>query len=236
MAHYHGKAGQGLTLEEHLAQARAFADGPLRLALAAGARLDDGTKRRVAERYAELTGLDADYVFASDLRVLDTRFRKRLLLDRSRIVGRYDGRAAGYDLDPVSDDETFVVDDVYLDPAYSSLVNAYLRDELGWDRVPERRGFADFDWESTEPGKGWMWWHRLTPFFQTECDIDHLGLPEPLRGNVAFTYYPAGHMLYSAKESLRKFSSDLKRFYAADAADLPSIDERPALPAPRIDW
>ena len=45
--------------------------------------------------------------------------------------------------------------------AYSSLVNAYLRDELGWDRVPERRGFADFDWESTEPGKGWMWWHRL---------------------------------------------------------------------------
>ena len=279
VAHYHGKAGQGLTLEEHLAQARAFADGPLRLALSAGARLDDGTKRRVAERYAELTGLDADYVFASDLRVLDTRFRKRLLLDRSRIVGRYDGRAAGYDLDPVSDDETFVVDDVYLDPAYSSLVNAYLRDELGWDRVPERRGFADFDWESTEPGKGWMWWHRLpahtkciegeiipfpsvtadlaaaivhqptlkvligngwydlcTPFFQTECDIDHLGLPEPLRGNVAFTYYPAGHMLYSAKESLRKFSSDLKRFYAADAADLPSIDERPALPAPRIDW
>ncbi|WP_414631848.1 S10 family serine carboxypeptidase-like protein, partial [Bifidobacterium sp. UBA4282] len=31
VAHYHGKAGQGLTLEEHLAQARAFADGPLRL-------------------------------------------------------------------------------------------------------------------------------------------------------------------------------------------------------------
>ena len=80
------------------------------------------------------------------------------------------------------------------------------------------------------------WYDLCTPFFQTECDIDHLGLPEPLRGNVAFTYYPAGHMLYSAKESLRKFSSDLKRFYAADAADLPSIDERPALPAPRIDW
>ena len=93
VAHYHGKAGRDLTLEEHLAQARAFADGPLRLALAAGARLDDASKRRVAERYAELTGLDADYVFASDLRVLDTRFRKRLLLEQSRIVGRYDGRA-----------------------------------------------------------------------------------------------------------------------------------------------
>ena len=87
VAHYHGKAGQGLTLEEHLAQARAFADGPLRPGARRRRPPDDGTKRRVAERYAELTGLDADYVFASDLRVLDTRFRKRLLLDRSRIVG-----------------------------------------------------------------------------------------------------------------------------------------------------
>lgn len=270
VAHYHGKAGAGLTLDEHLAQARAFADGPLRLALAAGARLDDAVKRRVAERYAELTGLDADYVFESDLRILDTRFRKRLLHDQGRIVGRYDGRSSGFDLDQTSDDETFVVDDAYLDPAYSAVANMYLRDELGWTRVSERRGFADFDWESTEPGKGWMWWHRLpshtkciegeiipfpsvtadlaaaivhqptlkvligngwydlcTPFFQTEYDIDHLGLPEPLRGNVAFTYYPAGHMLYSAKESLSKFSGDLKRFYEASSADMPSLNERP---------
>ena len=135
-------------------RARAFADGPLRLALAAGARLDDGTKRRVAERYAELTGLDADYVFASDLRVLDTRFRKRLLLDRSRIVGRYDGRAAGYDLDPVSDDETFVVDDAYLDPAYSSLVNAYLRDELGWGPRPRAPRFCGFRLGIHRAGQG----------------------------------------------------------------------------------
>ena len=232
----------------------------------------------MAERYAELTGLDADYVFASDLRVLDTRFRKRLLLDRSRIVGRYDGRAAGYDLDPVSDDETFVVDDVYLDPAYSAWSMLICATSWAGTASPSGRGSRISTGNPPNRARGGCggtacprhqciegeiipfpsvtadlaaaivhqptlkvligngWYDLCTPFFQTECDIDHLGLPEPLRGNVAFTYYPAGHMLYSAKESLRKFSSDLKRFYAADAADLPSIDERPALPAPRIDW
>lgn len=277
VAKYHGRAASGAQIADHLQAARAFANGPLRLALAAGASLDDGTKRRVAERYAELTGLDAQYVYDSDLRVVDTRFRKALLRDEDRIVGRYDGRVAGYDLDRLNDTETFVVDDAYLDPAYSSLCNAYLRDELGWSGRDERRGFAALEWNSTEPGKGWVWWHKqpdntksswdasipfpnvlpdlaaaithqptlkvllgngiydlCTPFFQTEYDIDHLGLPKPLRGNVAFTYYPAGHMLYSSEPSLAKFAADLKRFYAADASGLAAIDERPAEPAPDI--
>ena len=50
-----------------------------------------------------------------------------------------------------------------------------------------------------------------TPFFQTEYDIDHLMLPKPLRRNVAFAYYPAGHMLYSSEASLAKFTADLTR-------------------------
>ncbi|NMM99843.1 carboxypeptidase [Bifidobacterium sp. DSM 109958] len=277
VAQYHGRAGAGMSPEEHRARARAFANGPLRLALAMGASLDEGTKHDVARRYAELTGLDAQYVFDSDLRVTDMRFRKQLLRGDEKIVGRYDGRVAGYDLDRMSDEETFVVDDAFLDPAYSSLANAYLRDDLGWDGEEERRGFADFDWSATEPGKGWTWWHTqpemtksswgrqipfpnvvpdlaaaiahshtlkvlvgngvydlCTPFFQTEYDIDHLGLPAALRGNVAFTYYPAGHMLYSSERSLAKFAGDLARFYAADAAGLAEIDERPKPEQPNI--
>ncbi|KFI51903.1 S10 family peptidase [Bifidobacterium callitrichos] len=277
VARYHGRAANEVEQSEHLRAARAFANGPLRLALAAGASLPDDVRHRVAERYAELTGLDAKYVYDSDLRVVDMRFRKELLRDEGRIVGRYDGRVAGYDLDRMNDEETFVVDDAFLDPAYSSLANAYLRDELGWDRKPERVGFADFDWNATTPGKGWTWWHKqpdmtksswgqnipfpnvvpdlaaaiahqptlkvligngvydlCTPFFQTEYDIDHLGLPKPLRGNVAFTYYPAGHMLYSSVPSLAKFSEDLKRFYASDVTGLRAIDERPAAPIPDI--
>ncbi|MCO6558187.1 MAG: carboxypeptidase [Bifidobacterium sp.] len=276
VAHYHGKAGQDVDIATHLNVAREFANGELRTALAQGDAIDENTKRNVAKRYAELTGLDERYVYDSDLRVVDMRFRKELLRrnsgeDTGMIVGRYDGRSKGYDLDRTAQEETFVVDDSFLDPAYSSVANAYLRDELGWDGTEERRGFADFDWDSMEPGKGWTWWHTLpegaktswgphipfplvttdlaaaiaheptlkvmigngiydlcTPFNQTEYDIDHMELPKPLRGNVAFTYYPAGHMLYTAPKSIKKFAGDLSRFYASDVSGLADINERKA--------
>lgn len=273
VAQYHGRAGKGVDQAEFLRQARVFANGPLRLALSAGASLDGESKRRVAARYAELTGLDAGYVDESDLKVIDMRFRKALLRDQDKIVGRYDGRVAGYDLDRMNSMETFVIDDEYLNPAYFALCNAYLRDELGWDGDWERKGFADIEWDKPTEDTSWNWWHTqpeglpaeeghtipfpnvipdlaaaiahqplmkvlvgnglydlCTPFGQTEYDIDHLGLPAPLRGNVAFTYYPAGHMLYSSEPALAKFTADLRRFYASDVADLPAMNERNATP------
>ena len=59
-------------------------------------------------------------------------------------------------------------------------------------------------------------------------------LPKPLRRNVAFAYYPAGHMLYSSEASLAKFTADLTRFYASDVSGLSAIDERPAAVVPPI--
>jgi len=268
IAHYHGRAGRDVAAAEHVQRAREFATGPYRLALAAGSRLSVEETNAVAATYAELTGLSADYVVRSGLRVLDHRFRKELLRDEQRIVGRYDGRVAGYDLDAASDAETFVVDDAYLSPAYGSLVNAYLRDELGWQDPEERKSFAGFDWDSSEPGKGWVWKHKMpagtktfggreatypcvvpdlaaalvrhprlkvlaangyfdlaTPFFQTELDLAHLGVPTALLANLARTYYRAGHMLYTSEDDLTKFVADLGRFYAAEPGGVQEIDE-----------
>ncbi len=282
-----GRAGSGAvsdleTLQAHVQEARAFADGMLRQALSRGDRLAPADARAVATRFGELTGLSPEYVLRSDLRVLDTRFRKELLRDVGRVVGRYDGRVSGYDLDAASDDETFVADDAFISPAYAALVNAYLRDELGWAGAVERRPYADFDWASTEPGKGWTWTHKqpvhtksmwdstltypqvmpdlaaalvrnprlkvlvangyfdlATPFFQTEYDIDHVALPAALRSNIAVTYYPAGHMVYTSPSALSKLIADLRTFYAAGdpvsgpegaAIDLSALDERPTLP------
>ncbi len=88
----------------------------------------------VARRYAELTGLDERVCLRTPICACPTRgSARRCCMTRTR-SSRYDGRVAGYDLDRMNDEETFVVDDAWLDPAYSSLCNAYLRDELGWNR------------------------------------------------------------------------------------------------------
>lgn len=51
-----------------------------------------------------------------------------------------------------------------------------------------------------------------TPFFLTEFDLDHMQLPEELRGNVEFGYYPSGHMIYLNVDALHQLRADLEKF------------------------
>lgn len=275
-AWYHGKAGKGLTLEQQAQKARIFANGPYRQALSYGDSLPQEAKNRIASEYAHLTGLSADYVRRANLRVSVERFTKELLRDEGKIVGAYDSRVTGYDLDGVRSDVTYLIDDGRLDPAYTASAEYYLRDELGWKDHDLRRGFADFDLDGVEPGKSWKWTHKLpegsrdgwdgeyvqfpamvedlaaaivhepglkvlfgnglydtcTPFFNTEHDADHMQLPPALRSHIAFTYYPSGHMIYTAPKALPKLVADLRKFYELDASQLQQINERPQLPYP----
>lgn len=48
-----------------------------------------------------------------------------------------------------------------------------------------------------------------TPFFATEYTMDHLGLPDKLRGNIDLEYYEAGHMMYLRDDSLGKLKSNI---------------------------
>ena len=59
-----------------------------------------------------------------------------------------------------------------------------------------------------------------TPFFITEYDLSHMQLEPKLRGNVEFTYYHSGHMVYLNVDELKRMKSDLDAFYsrAIDAA------------------
>jgi carboxypeptidase C (cathepsin A) len=57
------------------------------------------------------------------------------------------------------------------------------------------------------------WYDLATPFFNTEYDIAHMGLPESIRSNIRFAYYPSGHMVYLNPEALKSLKADLSRFY-----------------------
>lgn len=51
-----------------------------------------------------------------------------------------------------------------------------------------------------------------TPHLATEYFLDHLDIPDALRGNIVKAYYEAGHMMYVHEPSLEKFKEDLAAF------------------------
>ena len=80
-------------------------------------------------------------------------------------------------------------------------VSASLRDAMNANphmRVLAAAGFYDL----------------VTGCFAQEYVYNHLGLAEPIRPNLQFHYYPAGHQLYTHLPSLEQFSADVERFMA----------------------
>jgi carboxypeptidase C (cathepsin A) len=57
------------------------------------------------------------------------------------------------------------------------------------------------------------YYDMATPFFGTENDLGHMMLERPQQANLAFTYYPAGHMTYLNPDALRRMKVDLSRWY-----------------------
>ena len=56
-----------------------------------------------------------------------------------------------------------------------------------------------------------------TPFFATEYDLEHMQIDPKLRGNLSFSYYPSGHMVYLNIDALKQLKQDVAAFYTKAA-------------------
>ncbi|TPG13690.1 S10 family peptidase [Sphingomonas oligophenolica] len=63
------------------------------------------------------------------------------------------------------------------------------------------------------------YYDMATPFFGTEFDLNHMLLEPGQQGNLAFRYYPAGHMTYLNPEALHAMKRDLSAWYDEAVSD-----------------
>ncbi|WP_419825323.1 S10 family peptidase [Sphingomonas sp.] len=73
------------------------------------------------------------------------------------------------------------------------------------------------------------YYDMATPFFGTEYDLRHMELRGPQAANLAFRYYPSGHMAYLNPDALAAMHADLAAFY--DEAVSAATSRGPTLPA-----
>jgi carboxypeptidase C (cathepsin A) len=132
-AWYHQRlANRPADLGGYLAEVREFARGPYALALSKGDAISPAEARAVANRLGAYTGLSPDFVLRNNLRVSPDRFRKELLRDQRRTVGRLDARFTGVDADAGGEGPEFDPTDAAISGAFIGALNDYLFRDLGY--------------------------------------------------------------------------------------------------------
>ena len=241
-AWYHGRASEGLALEEVVDRARTFATATYLPALFRGSALPEDERRAVARQLAGLIGLDLDHVLRADLRVTVGRFSKELLREEGLALGRLDGRYTADDPDDTAATPRLG------DAASNAISSAYTAALHGW--------FADLGvhmdrpylTSNSEVGRNWDYSEgpgssggepayvntarHLSNALRKNGDLRVLvangyydlvtpfldaeytiGRHEILPERIAMSYHEAGHMMYVHEPDFEALMEDIRAFY-----------------------
>jgi len=238
IAHYHGRLGENPPdLATLLADVEKWALSDYTTALARGDSLAEPERDRVARRLARYTGLPVDLIRRSNLRISSSTFQKHLLADQRRILGRFDGRLTGFDLNPLAGWPQFDPSLSQYLPVYTSTFNDYVRRQLKYESVLTYEVLSDKvrPWRFGEEGTGFLsvvdelraamaknpslrvmfasgYYDLATPHFATWYTINHLNLG-PLQESIVERIYEGGHMMYHYAPARLLLQSDMAEFY-----------------------
>jgi carboxypeptidase C (cathepsin A) len=134
-------------------QAREFASGPYAQALFAGDTLAAAQLDEVAKQVSHFTGLSVDYIKEANLRISPSRFRKEVLRNDRRTLGRYDMRFEGTDVDAAGENPSYDASDTSISGAFVAALHDYLQRELKYDTTDAYRPSADLYTQ-------WNWKHK----------------------------------------------------------------------------
>jgi carboxypeptidase C (cathepsin A) len=142
-------------LAKWVEEARAFARGPYAEALFAGHNLPAAQLDTVAKEVSRLTGLSVEYVKETNLRISPTRFRKEVLREDRKTLGRYDMRFEGVDVDAAGESPSFDPSDSGISGAFVAALHDYVERELKFESTeayrPSANSIGQWDWKHRPP-------------------------------------------------------------------------------------
>ncbi len=236
-AFYHKKLSPELqeNFLDTLQKAKEFVISDYSQALFKGDLLTEKEKEKVTKDLAKFTGISADYIDKSNLRVDMFSFAKELLREQKQTIGRFDACTTGID-------KTATGASIEYDPSFSLIgaftatLNHYLQNDLKWVTDMDYKVLTNvFPWDfgcsnhyldvsetlrstmtkntAIEVFVGSGYFDLATPFFATEYTFNHLGLDSSLKDHITIKNYQGGHMMYTCPSTLLELKKDLVDFY-----------------------
>jgi carboxypeptidase C (cathepsin A) len=226
---------QNKTVEQIASQVKHFAEGAYAHALFEGNTITEQDKNRIIDSLHRYTSLPVAYLRRANMRVPAFRFFKMLLRDSAKVIGRYDSRFTGEDIDPLSGTMQYDPSNANISGSFVGAFNAYIRDELKFKTDVDYKAMANvWPWdyaknqylnvaptlhEAMTKNKylhTWVvcgYYDMATPFAAAEYVVDHMGLTPKQSQRTQLTFYKAGHMVYISKNTIAKLHQDAVRFY-----------------------
>lgn len=130
---YHGRVAKPANLDAFLKEVRDWARGPYLAALAQGHDLPEAQRQAIAQKLSSYIGLSPTYILEADLRVDANRYRKELLCDQRRTLGRYDARFLGIDTDAAGESQSYDPSDTGITGAFVGAFHDYMSKDLGFE-------------------------------------------------------------------------------------------------------
>ena len=234
IAAYHGKLDKKLVadLDVFRKEVETFAKGEYATALLQGSRIDPGQRKKIIDKLAAYTAMDRDLIDRNDLRIDSGLFRRELLKDENKKIGRFDGRIIA-SARSRSGDPSY--DGVY--GPFASTIKHYISQDLKYEKDSVYEiltskvrpwDYKNFEGESVKVtphlaeamaknpylqvlvncGR-----HDLaTPGFAIQHSLDQLIVDPELRKNIRYTYYTGGHMMYTIEQSNTQWNNDIRNF------------------------
>jgi carboxypeptidase C (cathepsin A) len=241
-AWYHKKAGHGKTLESFLDECRDFTYHGYAPALYQGSLLSESQKNELAGKLSYFTGLNKDYIFRSDLRILLPRFQKELLAEEGLTIGRFDSRYMAKEIDNIDDVPHLGDPSVYqMSAAYIAGLNHYYTSALKvkMDRpylATNSAVYKNWNWRTIPMGEQWEPSYinvarKLSETMRRNTEMKvmvasgYYDLITPFfdaeytfsrngleREKITMTYYESGHMIYLHDADFIKLATDIRAF------------------------
>ena len=238
-AWYHKKLPrdmQSKSVQKVVAEAEEWAATDYTLALEKGDRLSGPERQETINKLARFTGIDPKFIDNANLRVSLNFFRKELLRDEKRSIGRLDARFKGYDSSYVTAGPDFDASEAAIRPPYTSTFNNYVRTELNYKSDLEYYilggGIGPWNWGTNN---GYVdtsvalrdalarnpylkifvamgYYDMATPYFAVQYTLHHISLDPALLRNFSTGYYEAGHMMYIDEKQLGRLRADVRKF------------------------
>jgi carboxypeptidase C (cathepsin A) len=239
-AWYHKKLPpdlQSKSVQQVVAEVEQWAGTEYLTGLQKGNQLTSQERQDLVNKLARYTGLETRFVDNANLRVNLNLFRKELLRNEKRSIGRLDARFKGYDANLATDSPDFDASETAIRPPYTATFNNYVRSELGYKSdleyyilgggitspwnwgtnnnyvdtsVALRTALARNPYLKVFVAMGY--YDMATPYFAAHYTLQHISLDPALLKNVSTSYYEAGHMMYIDEKSLSKLHADIEKF------------------------